>query len=809
MGKKRFHWEKGKGLSKKKKFIIIAAIVLVILAAFVLLGVGYIGILLGDGLVLSVKPIHTVVDAEYDELVDFAFDVSISNEMLCNARCNYSFVDVSDNRYIDSGMFEAGNLKFFSKKYEVMAGKRGSGQKIYRFRVECGTFGKSCIAQERSATAIGMLNYQLSNREEGLKKMFAERLPGDFQKINTLVIQQDELLKKKALLTGKVIFDEELIIPTGKIEEIVLQAEMIRTLWNEEQYLAIDEQYDKFKERMQSIEASLTLFDTAITEAVTEKNTLIDLYNDLAQEQFYLITTVREASEQVNDLTLRLNRAARLLEENQYDMLLKELESIEESQRNIYEEVKQDYLFRTLQQQYALTIEENLQKMLLDQEVHFTIDPMKENYASVIAGNVTPSSCGALTSLSVPVEENVTIEAAKLLENITMRNAVLSMIVALRETIIQDYQTLLDGDEKFVNISKSILQPSLVAYSVENISEDYFNKLKVYVIYAFAPLTKDALANCSMPVVNQLEHNQLDILEDIVVVDEKETLNMTFSENLPLCCILGKCKPCCVLDECKEAFPVLFLHGHAFSEKRMPDFSLYSFDKLQEALHHDGFLDFGTITHLDGSLGEGVWQHASPLTLKASYYYDSYYKGEYIIVPRKTENIDTYAIRLKEMIDMTKLLTGKDKVVIIAHSMGGLVARRYMQIFGEHDVDKLIMMGTPNFGIKGRILKFCDVFGATKECQDMAADSLFINKLNDPKRQPTRTETYMIIGTGCDMSGEDGDGVVTKASATLFGVENHYIEGSCDELLNTLHSDLLDISKYPEVYGIIMEILRE
>lgn len=50
-------------------------------------------------------------------------------------------------------------------------------------------------------------------------------------------------------------------------------------------------------------------------------------------------------------------------------------------------------------------------------------------------------------------------------------------------------------------------------------------------------------------------------------------------------------------------------------------------------------------------------------------------------------------------IEEAKAISGKNKVDIIAHSMGGLVAREYIQGPNyQDDVDELIMLGTPNEG---------------------------------------------------------------------------------------------------------------
>jgi len=62
------------------------------------------------------------------------------------------------------------------------------------------------------------------------------------------------------------------------------------------------------------------------------------------------------------------------------------------------------------------------------------------------------------------------------------------------------------------------------------------------------------------------------------------------------------------------------------------------------------------------------------------------------------KSAETY---LKKWIDHAKKIAGTDKVHIIAHSMGGLLARAYIQnIKSDNDIDiaRLAMVGTPNHG---------------------------------------------------------------------------------------------------------------
>ena len=64
----------------------------------------------------------------------------------------------------------------------------------------------------------------------------------------------------------------------------------------------------------------------------------------------------------------------------------------------------------------------------------------------------------------------------------------------------------------------------------------------------------------------------------------------------------------------------------------------------------------------------------------------------------RKSNVET-ALLLKQKIDEVKEICGCGKVDLVAHSMGGLVARQYIQSDAyEDDVDQLIFLGTPHLG---------------------------------------------------------------------------------------------------------------
>jgi triacylglycerol lipase len=61
-------------------------------------------------------------------------------------------------------------------------------------------------------------------------------------------------------------------------------------------------------------------------------------------------------------------------------------------------------------------------------------------------------------------------------------------------------------------------------------------------------------------------------------------------------------------------------------------------------------------------------------------------------------DIELFAEQLATKIDSVRAATGAERVVLIGHSMGGLVSRAYLRRFGGDRVAKLVTIGTPHHG---------------------------------------------------------------------------------------------------------------
>ncbi len=105
-------------------------------------------------------------------------------------------------------------------------------------------------------------------------------------------------------------------------------------------------------------------------------------------------------------------------------------------------------------------------------------------------------------------------------------------------------------------------------------------------------------------------------------------------------------------------------------------------------------------------------------------------------------DLTLYAHRVERMIDLIKRFTKKDKVVIIAHSMGGLVSRKYMTLSQEtwDSVHKIFTVGTPNLGVETSV----SIVGQLK---DLCVDSAFLAQLNqDWAKYDTGEKKWGVLG---------------------------------------------------------------
>ena len=845
-----------KSFWKKYEFFIIAVITLLAIYLIVVFN-QQINFLLGNELVIYLTPNQKSFSMNYGNASTIKFDVAISHFAYCKANCSYSFNDRSRNDIIDESSFNIEKKEHFTKSYELSVKRLGSGQDVYSFDVKCRSMRSFlCLTKspEKTGSSLVTVNYDLTETEKKLKEILRQNIT----KLLLLLRETDALhqqanqkyfeLARKTNLNGlsktKIEIDDV-------YDKTRISIENLRSLWAVENYIKLNQLFNE------SLFGTLNDIKNSIADLNKEINSIVELHNNLLSQLNFLLDNLNklkdlfsilgdsEAASSLSAGIKKFNELSSSITNNtfdSYDDLIQEINGAAKQQKSILEKLKAPAAELFFDSEYDFDYEKNLLCSLdLSCKENISVENLIKNSEEFL--KIYPST--------IPLKQNC--NSLKILDEkySTIRNETLGIIADKNMTFPLNNEFLALSD----NFKENEIRKINNSYygSFEKIKLE--NKTNANIIKVFSKILPANITDAKTLDYNQsinislfllskinLSSKTLDILnkcsnfgkpieaaEKIGVFNfEAVNPNITYkitsaidtnlSDNPPICCIFNECKPCCRDDSCKndpKTFPIIFVHGHSIAKDYSPEFSLDAFNKLQLKLQDDGYLNAGILLYAGERYGEtGEWgMSGKPVSVRVSYYYDIYRKEDkYSIVPTKSESIDTYALRLNDVVDVVKEKTGKPKVNIIAFSMGGLVARKYIQIFGDGSVDKIITIGTPNKGIAGDAAGLCPILGESKECTDMQQNSLFLNKLNDPSKQPSNAKIYNIIGRGCLKNEKDGDGVVLSEHASLKGIKESkefFVNGACSGRLGSFHTDLIDIEKHNETYKIIKEILKE
>ncbi|MBU3941408.1 MAG: alpha/beta fold hydrolase [Nanoarchaeota archaeon] len=786
-------------LKEHRAIIIISVIIIMILVTSGTKVFLYLNFIVGNDII-----IHLDADKEDLNLVrggeeSVNFKASVITNPFCAAECESSFEDISNNKTIDYDSFKLTPGMPITKEYKIRVDDFGEGQKLYRFRLECiGSASFLCHTkgESTSRSILVTVEYNLTEDEKILKDDLKNKLINLKERLSDLATNANEVDLVINELDKGVSIDEtkkEFDNAEKEISKLIENLNVLKKIWGNQDYYELNK---KFKDiDIESIKTAdlIIKIDKNISDSIF-------LYNNLANE----LNETRERLKEImkflvldENLALEINDNIKVFNSvinsfklrNEISKKRIEVYSINYSVDKLHESIKSYERGETL-------------KRSIEVDINYDI-LCRLNQTCVKRPSISERANQTEFELKNACDE---IEQLKVIYlNISKNNYANRSTDAIKKDIAENYLNELPED----GYNNEIIKEILLAYATNSTEGIYdINSTEEIV----EQIIKDQPESCQKPNITYYDLNN----ESIELIKEEETMpvkiGIEFDEPFPKCCVFGKCSVCCLSEECvndPSKFPVVFVHGHSVNKNTAADYSLDVFNKLQKELEKDGYLNAGSIslyTPVDTS--PGVWGLSqAPVSIKASYYFDVFKEPEnYVVVQTKSENIDTYALRLREIIQTIKYRTGKPRVVIIAHSMGGLVSRRYLQIFGEDDVEKLIMIGTPNKGIEGGIASFCPIVGSELACRDMKKDSLFINKLNSGKLP--EIPIYNIIGNGCPIDGEPADGTVQVKNVLLEGenVNNIFVNGTCNGL-EKLHSKMLDTNEYPEVYDIIIRAL--
>lgn len=222
--------------------------------------------------------------------------------------------------------------------------------------------------------------------------------------------------------------------------------------------------------------------------------------------------------------------------------------------------------------------------------------------------------------------------------------------------------------------------------------------------------------------------------------------------------------------------PIVFVHGFNGSAER--------WDKMMEWLSSD---DSGNRS--GGVINAGQFDDLDP---KANMFS--------LRLSRPYNSVEKNTAELKETVEAVLKATGASEVDLVVHSLGGLNSRAYLQDKDEK-VNKLIMLGTPNHGSQlanlelwmrekfnypvlppvddPEVRRVLEQLSVDKTDRNGEPQNPWLHSLNDDWANHKQGADIMIVagaGTPTLTGGPGvtvfGDGVVTRRSARMDGVEN-------------------------------------
>ncbi len=786
---------------------VLALIALIVISTNLAL---YINFLLGNDIVVKMRIDNETLFLLNGQSQNITLLAQVSANPFCSAKCRILFEDLSQNLTLNSEEATIAASKPISKSYKISAEKFGSGIELYRLRTECANEQKPLCHGKDTPTQRSVLitmSYAPTAEQIALQGKIKEDIEGLKKTIELLEQTKNELsqmLQQQASVLDITQEKESLAKLQAQIGSHEIELGSLQRAWNAQDIERIESEFKTANQSVSKTHEELLRIFQASASVQEQYNRAAHELNE-SKELLEKARAAKTLSSKVHEDTSKaideFNIAVQKFNESKNITVKSQIASEQlELAKKIFEQIKK----KQRQEALAIRLELDLKEMTLCKitkscaQNFITLRNLSEPLELEASCSQEIEFSSNLKALNSSM--NFTREGYPQLDEF-WKNAS-SILEQEQNKIRKEIREQISGtteNEHLANIifeDKPQPQSQIAEYNLTAaLISSLLQKEQIYCVFKSQNINNTKDIPIALPKISSSEPVKIDI---------------TFDPQNPVCCVKGVCGDCCTHKSCAmQNYPIVFLNGHAFNKGVSAEYSLDSLNELQNAIEEQGYINAGTITlYTQKESANGLWgAMQSPVSIRASYYFDLFETPEnYVIVQTKNQNIDTDAIRLKELLDTISLKTGKEKSIIIAHSMGGLVARRYMQLFGESKISRLILIGTPNSGITKTTHEYCTVLGTVDECNDMLEGSVFMQKLS---AAPSLTiPVYSIVGTGCTMQGEDGDGIVLSKNARLNGAHNIILNGTC-EGTNILHVQMLRLSKHPEIEGIIKEVLEE
>lgn len=770
-------------MNKRVKVALLSFIIIVlVIASFYTYR--RLNLMIKEDIILEVEDNYESVSLGYGESYVFKTEAEINNYWLCKASCEERIIDIDSGKLLFEETFYVSNNKKRSTSIEIMSPK-GYGQSVYQYEIRCQNI-PSNRCPTNNDTYVRKKTLMINHEPNSSQKVIISDAIALFMNISSNIAYSERDIDNAT----NIMYNIDVNFPSSLKERTLKYSSLTSGLrdseskiiyyWNDDDY---ESAYDHilatyYPSEELAMNASGLLDE--VHDMVLKHNSIVRTHRANLQKAAIIKEMLRNypgdieelRNDAITSLALVNINTVKMNKLENYDVLLREVQleksNIDDTMASFDSkagETKADYVDIYLADALACSV-----LGCNSTEINYSSKSIEDvKYRCRLYNEIMPRFLDAHNMTKANRDPyNGSLDYFDDREN--------AVINSLLDDLQVNDSTIMSRVSEYISLLNSS-NNSNTSFTISEASPQMFFSLE------FQPMI-DSLNNisayCGRPSQN-FSFDEYIIYEQFIPEFEQQLELKRISQPLQKCCFFGDCREC----RTDKRDPLILLHGHSFNQKNSAYQSTDIFNQLEPRLESEGYVSLG------------IWKpYADPkniilenVLLKPTYYITTY--NDILgtsTIQSKDESIEEYSERLKGTIDNIKLITGSNKVDIVAHSMGGLVVRKYIQEYGPEDIDDLIMIGTPNNGITDRVHSVCKLFGNEKECDEMHQGSEFMKALNNVYEMP---DTYLIIGKGCDMQGKDGDGVVTAESSKLEKYKTYYIEGNCTSA-SFLHNSMLN-----------------
>lgn len=854
---KNFQKSNQKNKPKRKKIKLVS----IILICAIIIAVIYFGYLnlrfsIKEDLIITIQKRHIDMNIDANSPAELEISSNVQTSIFCKAECSHTLKSLSSGETVYSDKFQFRRFHKIYLEQKLYPYISGEGQDIYTYSISCTNLPTAnCPVKDSNIeqNIIITINRKLTAEEERLKQIQAELLGNAYEIFNkgTYEIDWTEDAINKMEFAKKD--DLQRNISESKIKKAEFENALSKTtdawLTYNHSITQSSIEIERIPELEREFETSASQLYNKTNRRIEEHNTAVNLTYALAEMLFQSEKSVNSAEQFISSeqnkryLNSELNETGSLLNYVSRSITNKNIKSYEDL-FNVLQTA--NLSINLLEEEYVNSLTNNSKFAQAQIDLIFAKEDIcliqnskssnnTSNLNNLNATQLNNTSCAINSSSEIInysnsnytyfstqvvsfCEEYSQTTTQKLIlqreqerKRANLSSNTLSEInrqsAEYRIYILKKHLQELQNrtDYAAVEASKKINEHINFLENTNNISSSninlitFNNSFNISSIYYFLPenITFSGIELCREIRNKTININlSLEQISPFNLTIDSEQYQKRLPELLPRACTYNVCNP--YLNNSSKNYPLIIVHGHGFYTKNTRVTPTQVHNELQNQLFDDRlYVPAGVMREEEKTVINSLGYADISFVYKASYY-----PPEII----DNESIHLFADRLNGIIQNAKDETDKDKVILIVHSMGGLVTRAYLKEYGTEDVEAVIIGGTPNYGVTSETVKLCKLFGRDLECDEMYEQSKFISELKDEPYYDI--PIYTLRGVGCPTFGADGDGIVASDKVPLPYAENYAFNGTCS-LTGGFHVNLLSPKHNPEIYSKLKEILIE